>query len=171
MAEEWFQTYDEDGNELALVPRSRVHATGLGHRAANVLLFRSNGELLLQKRATEKDVCPGLWDLSAAEHLMPGESYLEAANRGLAEELGITQITLTPVGPVIKVRLELPGVCDCEFQQTFRGVSDAAVYPDAKEVAAVRTATMAELHQQLELNPGRFTPWFRQLLQNHPLLD
>lgn len=171
MAEEVFQTYDEDGNELALVARSRVHATGLWHRAANVLLFRSNGELLLQQRAADKDVCPGLWDLSAAEHLIPGESYLEAARRGLAEELGIRQMVLTPVGPVIKVRQELPGVCDCEFQQTFRGVSDAAVYPDPKEVAAVQTVTMAELHQQLGLNPDRFTPWFRHLVQNFPLLD
>ena len=171
MAEEWFQTYDEDGNKLALVPRSRVHATGLWHRAANVLLFRSNGKLLLQKRAAEKDVCPGLWDLSTAEHLIPGESYLEAASRGLAEELGIRQIALTPLGETVKVRLELPGVCDCEFQQTFRGVSDAAVYPDPKEVAEVQTVTMAELHQQLELNPGRFTPWFRQLVQNFPILD
>lgn len=171
MAEEWFQTYDEDGNELALVPRARVHATGLWHRAANVLLFRSNGELLLQKRAAEKDVCPGLWDLSVAEHLKPGESFVAAANRGLAEELGIDQVELSVAGDPVKVRIELPGIRDCEFQQTFRGISDAAMRPDPAEVAEVVSTTLAELQQQLEREPEKFTPWFRQLVARYPLFD
>jgi isopentenyl-diphosphate Delta-isomerase len=171
VSEELFQTYDEDGRPLALVPRSQVHRTGLWHRAANVLLFRSNGELLLQKRAAEKDVCPGLWDLSVAEHLVPGETFLAAAQRGLAEELGIESVELSAFGEMFKVCIQLPGIHDCEFQQTFHGLSDAVISPDPLEVAEVKTIALSELARQLDTDPEAFTPWFRQLLVRSTLLD
>jgi isopentenyldiphosphate isomerase len=45
---------------------------------------------LLQRRSLEKALEPGCWDLSCAEHLGVGESYLDGAVRGLQEELDIT---------------------------------------------------------------------------------
>ena len=96
LAEELFETYDAKGQALGLVPRSEVHRRGLWHRAVNVFLFDATGALYLQRRADTKDVAPGLWDLSAAEHLIPGETYADGALRGLAEELGVTDVTLTP---------------------------------------------------------------------------
>ena len=59
---------------LGTAPRSRVHAEGLWHKSAQVFLFDGSGpRLYLQRRVDDKDVCPGLWDQSAAEHLKPGE--------------------------------------------------------------------------------------------------
>jgi len=171
MTEEEFQTYDEAGNPLSLALRSEVHRLGLWHRAANVLLFRSNGELILQRRADAKDVCPGLWDLSVAEHLKPGESFLDAAHRGLQEELGLEGVELHTLGEVIRVSLETPGVRDREFQQTFQGVSDSLINADPAEVAETVSLPLALLQQQLQQSPDRFTPWLRRTASAVQLFD
>lgn len=47
------------------------------------------GSILLQRRSKKKALEGGCWDLSCAEHVSAGESYLQAAVRGLREELGI----------------------------------------------------------------------------------
>ena len=47
-----------------------------------------------------KRIGAGLWDLSLAEHLSPGESYRDAAIRGLGEELGIPSDQVTLQGPL-----------------------------------------------------------------------
>ena len=67
--EEVFETYDAAGLPLGLESRSFIHRHGIWHRASNVFLFDGNHRLLIQQRQMTKDVCPGLWDLSAAEHL------------------------------------------------------------------------------------------------------
>jgi isopentenyl-diphosphate delta-isomerase len=125
-----------------------------------VLLFRPDGALILQQRAASKDVCPGCWDLSAAEHLKPGESYIDAAHRGLGEELGLYGITLEPACPVRRQVFEGPGVWDREVQQTFHGTTADAVTPDPGEVAGVREITLAALREEMTEAPERFTPWF-----------
>jgi len=162
-AEEWFEILDEDGLEVGVAPRSRVHREGLWHRAANVLLFRSDGRLIVQRRQLSKDVCPGLWDLSVAEHLQPGETYEKAALRGLREELGVARVALEPLGGVHRACLELPlsGLKDYELQQSFRGVFDGALEPNRDEVGELGLLTLDELGAAFAARPGDFTPWFR----------
>lgn len=163
MPHELFETFDADGNATGIAPRSRVHREGLWHRAANVFLFRSDGRLLVQRRQWTKDVCPGAWDLSVAEHLKPGETYEEGAARGLREELGVGHVALEPVGGVARSRLDLAGsrIRDYEFQQSFRGVFDGRVRPDAGEVHEVDVVTLDELRLAFIARPQEFTPWFR----------
>ena len=162
--EEKFDIFDEMGNPMGIAPRSKVHTEGLWHRAANVFLFRTDGRLLIQRRQSRKQVCPGLWDLSVAEHLLPGESFEEGALRGLREELGVDGIELEPLGDVAKSRLEVvdPGIKDYEFQQSFRGTFDGRVSPDSSEVMETRLVGLDDLAAELEARPENFTPWFRQ---------
>lgn len=87
---EVFDVYDEDGNHVGTARRSEVHGDpSLVHRSVHVLVFRPGGGLLLQKRSANKDTAPGKWDTSVGGHLGRGESYLAAAIRETAEELGI----------------------------------------------------------------------------------
>jgi isopentenyldiphosphate isomerase len=171
--EEQFETFDEDGNPADLVPRSRVHREGLWHRAANVFLFRTDGCLLLQRRQADKDVWPGAWDLSAAEHLKPGETYEEAALRGLQEELGIEGVSVEPLGGVAVSRVEVPeaGVRDYELQQSFRVLYDGPVVPDPVEVAEIRSISLPELAAAFAERPEEFTPWFRERAMDLGLLS
>ena len=162
-AAELFETYDEAGRPLGQRPRGHVHASGLWHRSVGVFLFDTAGRLLLQRRATGKDVGAGLWDYTVGEHLRPGESYLAAARRGLAEELALEDVTLCRLGPVRRYRLDLPElkIHDYEFQQTFRGGFTGSPVPAADEVAAVRAVDRIALAHWMRRRPEAFTPWLR----------
>jgi len=159
--DEIFDTYTEQGEKLSPVPRDQVHAKGIWHKAVNVLLYRSNGKLLLQQRAEAKSICPLAWDLSVAEHLQVDESWEAAAHRGLAEELGLTQIELTPCGPEIQERLDAPqqNIHNYEFQRCYKGVSDAALRLDPAEVNDVREIELTQFRLEAANAPDTFTPW------------
>ena len=93
MAEEIFDIVDEKGQPTGeTVTRSQAHAEGIRHRTAHIWVVRENGEkteVLLQKRAMNKDSFPGRYDTSSAGHIQAGDEPLESAVRELAEELGI----------------------------------------------------------------------------------
>lgn len=161
---ELLEAFDARGKSLGLAPRSRIHRMGLWHRAANVFLFDPQGRLWIQLRAEAKDVSPGRWDLSVAEHLAPGESYAEAAARGLSEELAVMSARLVPLGGIVRSCLISPRehIRDLEYQQSFRAVHDGAPEPNRAEVADVRPVTPEELDAELARRPGDFTPWLKQ---------
>lgn len=169
---ECFETFDDAGRPMGLVPRHEVHARGLWHRSAHVLLFTPAGALWLQRRADDKDLFAGCWDLSVGEHLKPGESYLAGAIRGLAEELGVTGVPLTPLGELFRAVNHLPhqGLIDRELQQAFRGVHDGPVRPCPDEVAEVRRISLADLAVWMARDPAAFTPWLAAELDRHALL-
>lgn len=93
MAEEIFDIVDEKGQPTGeTVTRSQAHAEGVRHRTAHIWVVRDNGdktEVLLQKRALNKDSFPGRYDTSSAGHIQAGDEPLESAIRELSEELGI----------------------------------------------------------------------------------
>ena len=69
--------------------RNEVHKNGYWHRAIHVLLINSKKEILLQKRAANKEKHPNLWDISCAGHLSSGDTSISGAKREFEEELGI----------------------------------------------------------------------------------
>ena len=163
-SEEQFDIFSADGIHLGQAARSRVHREGLWHKSAQIFLFDSNGRLYLQRRAAEKDICADLWDQSVAEHLSPGETYIEAALRGLEEELGVTGVALSPLGTPFAGRLDQPalGVRDYELQQAFEGMWDGPLEPDPVEVAEIRALDLDALTEWMRSDPEAFTPWFRR---------
>ena len=90
VSQELLEVVDENNRVIGLEKRGVIHAKGLMHRSAQVVVFNSKDELFLQKRSGHKDEFPGLWDSSAAGHVDPGESYPDCARRELCEELGIS---------------------------------------------------------------------------------
>ncbi len=93
MAEEIFDIVDEKGQPTGkTVTRTQAHEEGIRHRTVHIWVTRENGdktEVLLQKRALNKDSYPGKYDTSSAGHIRAGDEPLESAVRELAEELGI----------------------------------------------------------------------------------
>jgi isopentenyl-diphosphate delta-isomerase len=171
-AVELFETFDDDGRPLGLVPRRDVHRRGLWHRASNVLLFDRAGRLYVQRRAAGKDVWPNAWDVSVGEHLQPGETFEHAAHRGLAEELSIRGVALSPLGDVVRGCVDISelDVHDHELQQTFRGVYDGAYTIDPREVADVRRVELPDLAAEIATTPDAFTPWLRARLRAFGLI-
>ena len=170
---EYFDTYTKAGDKLAPQTRGHVHANGMWHRAVNVMLYRTTGELVLQQRATSKRVCPLAWDLSVAEHLQVDEVWEAAAHRGLAEELSLHDVALVPCGLEIQEQHDDParGILNYEFQRCFRGTSDAEIILDPIEVAGVREISLAGFKQEVAQAPETFTPWLLVWARTLRLID
>lgn len=170
--DEYFETFDHHGQPTGLVARHLVHQRGLWHKSAHVFLFDGNGALFVQQRAADKDLYPSLWDFSVGEHLKPGESYLDGAHRGLAEELGVTGVSLEPLLGMRRAtfRLDALGVIDREMQQSFRGRHAGPLTPDPAEVAAVEAIGLEDLAAWIRRTPDDFTPWFLSELDTLKLL-
>ena len=91
MTEEMFDILDENGNKMGTTANKKeVHERGFWHSAVHIWIYNSKGEILLQKRAEDKDYWPGKWDISAAGHISSGEKPEQTAIREIKEELGIT---------------------------------------------------------------------------------
>ena len=90
---EWLDIVDEKGCPTGeRVERVFAHGNGVWHRTAHLWILREKDgrvQVLLQKRAANKDSHPGCYDISSAGHIPAGVEYLPSAIRELKEELGI----------------------------------------------------------------------------------
>ena len=80
---------DDQDNVVGKGPRKDIKKRVLPHRLVKIVIINGKGEVLVHMRSSSKDTFPSHWDLGCAETLQSGESYEEAAHRGLKEEFGI----------------------------------------------------------------------------------
>ena len=164
VVDEVFEIVDENDNVIGTELRSIVHTKGILHRSAQVLLVNSGGKVFLQQRSPSKRICPLAWDIGVAEHLKPGESYKDAAKRGLKEELGIeaeVDMVITPYRE--DNEYDNGKTIDREFAAAFIAVSDDDVVLDRSEVADGRFFRLEEVRKMMNENSEKFTPWFVNL--------
>lgn len=88
----------EQDTIVGTASKQQAWKDGLPHRVVRIMLENDAGEVLVQKRAADKDIFPNCWDNSAAGHVDAGEDYEQAAVRELAEEIGETGIALEEIG-------------------------------------------------------------------------
>ena len=69
--------------------KEEVYEKKLPHRIVHVIVTRSNWKILLQKRSHLARKYPHTWVTSACGHVSSGESYEEAAQKELFEEIGL----------------------------------------------------------------------------------
>ena len=155
---------DEQDNEVGTEEKLRVHMDGGKlHRALSVFIFNSDGKMLLQKRADGKYHAGGLWTNACCTHPRPGESPEDAAHRRLKEEMGfdcpIKKAFTTVYGADVG-----GGLTEKEFDHVFIGEFDGDPEPDPEEASEFKWIDMAELLDDVERNPDKYTPWFRVLL-------
>lgn len=88
---------DKQDNVIGSETKRTCHwGSGIRHRAFSVLIFDSQGRLLVQKRSAEKITFPGVWANSCCSHPLDmksendgSEGVENAARRKLDQELGI----------------------------------------------------------------------------------
>jgi isopentenyldiphosphate isomerase len=88
-ARELVDVVDEHDRVVDVVPRARMRAERLMHRCVFIAVVHPDGRLLVHQRSPHKDIWPGWWDLAVGGVVGAGETYDEAAQRELAEEVGI----------------------------------------------------------------------------------
>lgn len=153
---EVFDVYDENEQWVGTAERIEVHARGLWHRTFHCWLARpgEDGEarVLFQRRSAGKDTNPGRYDITAAGHLVAGESPRDAV-RELEEELGVA-VSFEELTPIGTVREQLEGSArgiayiDREISDVFACVADwklSRLRLQEEEVAGVYEARADEL--------------------------
>ncbi len=89
---ELLSIYDEELNEIGVVPRQDVHSRGLLHQVVHCWMIGSastEGWLYLQQRSLNERDFPGWYDIAVAGHVDVGESPEKAVLRETQEELGL----------------------------------------------------------------------------------
>ena len=91
MEDERIDIWDESGRPTGKTAlKSEAHARGWWHPTVHVWCYQEAGKVLIQQRSLEKDIFPGLWDVSVAGHVEAGEAVEDAALRELREEIGLS---------------------------------------------------------------------------------
>jgi isopentenyldiphosphate isomerase len=140
MAEELVDIVDDDDNVICTVTRSEMRACRLQHRSVGVAVLSTDGRLLIHRRSDAKDLWPGWWDIAAGGVVAAGETYEEAAQRELAEELGIFDAAIEYLGRSHYIDEDLAALC-----RGYRVVHDGPFTFADGEVAEARWVTFAEL--------------------------
>lgn len=159
---------DEFDHAIGTMEKMEAHEKGFLHRAFSILLFNTQGQLLLQKRARSKYHSAGLWTNTCCSHPLPGESVEDAAFRKLKQEMGIELRTAFAYKFIYKVALDnqlIEHECDHVFTGTFNGTP----HINSLEVEDWKFMDIAELKQDILIHPGNYTHWFKIII-NHPEL-
>ncbi|MFT5130040.1 MAG: isopentenyldiphosphate isomerase [Rhodothermales bacterium] len=158
--EEYFDLVNEAGEVIGQAPRSQCHRDPtLLHCAVHVLVFTSAGELVLQKRLPSKDIQPDKWDTSVGGHVGLGEAPELAAEREMAEELGISAELAFCHRYIWRSDRE------SELITSFRTVHDGPYQPQPEEVGDARPWSLAEIASTI--GNGIFTPNFEYEWQHY----
>jgi len=154
--DELFDIVDASDRVIGQAPRSVCHGNpALVHRVAHVLVVNGRGELLLQKRSANKDIQPGKWDTSVGGHLDPGEDYLTAALREMAEEIGVSGVPLT-----FLYHSQMRNAIESENIATYLACYNGPLKANPIEIDELRFWTAVEI--AAACGDGRLTPNFEQ---------
>jgi isopentenyldiphosphate isomerase len=141
--------------------RSTAHQLGLQHRGVHVFLFTPDGKMLVQKRSPDRAAFPSALDCSVSEHVKAGESYLDAALRGMKEEMGLEGIKIKPL---VRFRMNY-GANDNEISTLYEGmVNPGVVKFDPVEIEEISYYSLEDLQEMIKEGNKKFCGWFVELL-------
>lgn len=115
---ELLKVFDENYTYLRDENRDKIHREGLWHETFHCWLV-DNQFVYIQKRSATKKDFPGLFDITAAGHILSTESIAEGI-REVEEELGI-EVDLTKLHSkgVVQNIIKLSKFIDREFSNIF----------------------------------------------------
>ena len=159
------------------------HKIGALHRAFSVLLFNSDGKLLLQRRALDKVTFPGVWANSCCSHPLASEEEMNpddyrgtkiAAIRKMHQELGIdpSEINIDELHFVTKMLYRArmnPEWIERELDHILVIKADVNLNPNPNEVSEIKWVDKSELAEMIENQTeksGYIAPWFRCIVED-----
>ncbi len=166
MMEEQVVLVSESDEILGLMEKMQAHENGILHRAFSVFLFNQKGEMLLQKRASEKYHSPNQWTNAVCSHPRIDETYLEGANRRLKEELGIEAELNEKFHFIYKADVG-QNLWEHELDHVFVGNFNGEFHLNPEEVSEVRYISMEDLDKEMKEHPQHFTEWFKIILDEY----
>ena len=117
--------------------------------------------MLIQKRSADRASAPSMLDCSISEHVKAGESDLEAAMRGMKEEMGVEGIDLKPL---VTIKMEY-GPNDNEISRIYEGkVKPEQVQFDPVEISEISYMSLDEIQAGISNEEGKYCGWFVEIM-------
>jgi len=139
-------------------------APGTLHIAVSVQLITLDGRWLLQRRSRSKPLFAGKWANSCCTHPAPSEPPEAAASRRLAEELGVSGVTLFPARTFTYRAVDpVSGLVEHERDHVFVGFTDLAAVPDPSEIEELWSGPFDQAMAMVSGEEG--TPWAPTVLR------
>lgn len=152
---------NESDQEIGYKNKLECHQNnGILHRAFSIFIFNDHGDVLMQKRSSEKKLWPLFWSNSCCSHPRKSEKIEKATLRRLEEELGIR----TELKFIFKFQYQanyLEVGSENELCSVYIGKSNAAVIANKNEIEEWQYIPVEKLDQKIEDDPTQFTPWFK----------
>jgi isopentenyldiphosphate isomerase len=156
---EYVERVDADDRVVAVVSRLEAVRHGWLHRVATTICRDEQGRLLVHRRPDDASRFPGCYETSFGGAVRVGESYRAAAEREVAEELGVR----------VAVREVITFLCHGAVGSYWLAVHDAVVTgeltPDPHAVSRLVWMTEAELTQAVR--QLRFVPDGQEALRRY----
>ena len=147
--------------------RERCHlGDGILHRAIATFIFNDEVQLLIALRAKSKTLWPAFWDASCCTHVYPDETYEQAGERRLPQELGFS----CPVKFLTKFQYQAKyGDIGSENEMCalLIGKYNGEVKPNQTEVASYKWIDIDRLKKDVFDNSDAYTPWLRVALAEY----
>lgn len=160
MKTEIFPLVDDSGTVVGSATRETCHSgTFLLHPVVHLHVINNNGEILLQKRADNKDIQPGKWDTSVGGHVDYGEDVADALFREVREELGIQQFE-----PVFIHRYKFISNIEAELVNSYYTIYNGPFTADPQEISEIRFWKIQDILDQMGYDV--FTPNFEDEFMN-----
>ena len=159
MVEEKVVLVDLQDQQVGTMGKLEAHQKAVLHRAFSIFVLNSSKELLLQQRAFGKYHSPGLWTNTCCSHQREGESNLEAGNRRMIEEMGMTVSLKELFTFVYKAHFD-NGLTEHELDHVMVGYSNEDPKINTDEVESFKWMSLEALKKDLVKNPEDYTVWF-----------
>ncbi|MBG7630664.1 MAG: NUDIX domain-containing protein [Bacteroidetes bacterium] len=143
--------------------KSEAHKNGFFHQSAHIWIFDKNKNVLIQKRAANKDTFPSLWDISVAGHISAGELPINAAIREVQEEVGISisENQLHYIGTSTNKVLHKIDLIDYELHHIYicsLNFNIETLKIQQEEVAKIKMIVLNKLISKVNTNNNNFVP-------------
>lgn len=163
MTEERVILVDELDNEIGTMEKLEAHRKGVLHRAFSICLFNEKGEMMIQKRSALKYHSPGLWTNACCSHPRYGEDLIDAANRRLAEEMGIQCKLEKAFSFLYKTRLD-KGMIEHELDHVLIGKFNKQANINTEEVEDWKYLKPEDILKEMKAYPDQWTEWFKIIM-------
>lgn len=169
MADELIDIFDKNNRPLNIQRmKSEAHKDELWHRGVHIWIYNTEKGLFIQKRASDKNLHPDLWDISVAGHVSAGETPETSAVREISEEISLEinpeELELYKIRTISKTK---SGYYDKEFDYIYFLRYEGEISSltlQQEEVQEIKCIPLDELEKDLGENSGKYTPrgeyWF-----------
>lgn len=136
------------------------------HRAISIVIFDKNrNKTLITKRSTKKPTWPLFWSNTVCSHPYPNETYQEAVERRILEEVGFKTHLTESFRFTYEATMDNGLWGEHEYDIVFVGEYEGPINPNPDEIVDFKWVKIKDLKEDLGKNPGKYTPWFKIILE------